>query len=51
MLFDLTTIKRYGDGKGISVHQCKSVAKSGVLGWVLKEENKNFVSLCENKFY
>jgi len=34
ILFDLTTIKRYGDGKGISVYQCKSVA------------NKNLCVLC-----
>jgi len=29
---------RICDGKGISVHQCKSVANSGVLGRVLKKQ-------------
>jgi len=46
--------KRICDGKGISVHQCESVANSSVLGWVLKKENENFVffvSLYENKFF
>lgn len=31
------------DGKGISVHQCESVANSDVLGWVLKTQNVNSV--------
>ncbi len=35
---------RICDGKGISVHQCKSVANSGVLCWVLKTQNINSVS-------
>ncbi len=30
-------------GMGISVYQCKSVANSGVLGWVLEKQNKKSV--------
>jgi hypothetical protein len=34
---------RIWDGKGTSVNQCKSVANSGVLGWVLKTKKINSV--------
>jgi hypothetical protein len=34
---------RIYDGRGISVHQCPSVANSGVLGWVLKTKKINSV--------
>ena len=30
--------KSIWEGKGISVHWCKSVANSGMLGWVLKTQ-------------
>ncbi len=35
-LFCCFNKKSICEGKGISVNQCKSVADSGVLGWVLK---------------
>jgi len=34
---------RISEGRGISVYQCKSVANSGVLGWVLEKPNINSV--------
>lgn len=38
--FDLSTIKKYVDGKCISAYQCKSVANLCVLGRVLKTHKK-----------
>jgi len=42
-IFSCFNKNRICGGKGISVHQCKSVANSGVLSWVLKTQNKNSV--------
>jgi len=42
-LFCCLNKKSIWEGKGISVHQCKSVANSGVLGWVLKTQKGNSV--------
>ena len=42
--------KSIWEGKGVSVHQCKSVANSGMLGWVLKTQKGNSVRLVVKKF-
>jgi len=41
--------KRIWEGEGVSVHQCKSVANSGVLGWVLKTQKGKFVFCAVKK--
>ena len=45
-IFCCFNINRTWVEKGISVYQCKSVANSGGMSWVLKKQNKNLCGLC-----
>jgi hypothetical protein len=50
-LFCCLNKKSIWEGKGISVYQCKSVANSGMLGWVLKTQKEGTVLSVVKKFW
>jgi len=42
---------RICDGKGISIHQCKSVANLVVWGWGFEKQKRNSVSFVDNNLW